>query len=448
MIFREEEEVRKQIGTIRTQILRAEDRVRFLCTPRFRPLSVRFHSFRKPKVQQIELGFQHTICLVRECEGEGKPRVFVWGSNEFGQLGLGDFRNRFTPCELNMSETKTVACRVAAGYFHSGFVCTEGFAYTFGSSSRHRLGYEVEEANDDDDETSVHTPRRLNVFYSCEYGEARGAMRCKVPCVKSLHLGNETGAVVTSIGEVFTWGSSEALGHGNRLPQVYPLRVHQFRGRIITSASLGDSHAGAVSEDGRLYTWGNGRYGRLGHNNHEETELRPKFVFSFSNMRVNSVSCGHYVTFVVTSVPKGNLYGFGLTDDCRLGREFVPGTKKRQRFVCSPKLVMKGRVQSVSTGLHHSLVLRRDSRGGTRSVYGCGLNTVGQLGIEYIDDDDDDDDDAGIEFERIDIAVSDDDDDDEDDSRKKSRRRPPPPRVVSAICCGAYHSAVALVDDH
>ena len=39
----------------------------------------------------------------------------------------------------------------------------------------------------------------------------------------------------------------------------------------------GSSHSACILEDGALYTWGKGRYGRLGHNDHEP-HYKPKQV--------------------------------------------------------------------------------------------------------------------------------------------------------------------------
>ncbi len=41
--------------------------------------------------------------------------------------------------------------------------------------------------------------------------------------------------------------------------------------------ACGASHSGCILDDGSLYTWGKGRYGRLGHNDHEP-QYRPKQV--------------------------------------------------------------------------------------------------------------------------------------------------------------------------
>ena len=42
---------------------------------------------------------------------------------------------------------------------------------------------------------------------------------------------------------------------------------------------------------GELYTWGKGRYGRLGHGDSED-QLRPKLVESLLGYRVIDVACG------------------------------------------------------------------------------------------------------------------------------------------------------------
>ena len=44
----------------------------------------------------INCGEYHTIALTRD------NRIYVWGKNTLGQLGLGDFTNRFSPYQLNL----------------------------------------------------------------------------------------------------------------------------------------------------------------------------------------------------------------------------------------------------------------------------------------------------------------------------------------------------------
>ncbi len=46
-----------------------------------------------------------------------------------------------------------------------------------------------------------------------------------------------------------------------------------------------------IALSGELFTWGKGRYGRLGHGDSED-QLRPKFVEALLGYRVIDVACG------------------------------------------------------------------------------------------------------------------------------------------------------------
>ena len=41
--------------------------------------------------------------------------------------------------------------------------------------------------------------------------------------------------------------------------------VDGLRGKNVVSVVAGGEHSSAITEDGALYTWGKGSYGRLGH---------------------------------------------------------------------------------------------------------------------------------------------------------------------------------------
>lgn len=48
-------------------------------------------------------------------------------------------------------------------------------------------------------------------------------------------------------------------------------------GKEIINIACGGAHSAAISVSGEIYTWGKGRYGRLGHGDSED-QLRPKKV--------------------------------------------------------------------------------------------------------------------------------------------------------------------------
>jgi len=56
-----------------------------------------------------------------------------------------------------------------------------------------------------------------------------------------------------------------------------PRLIESLRGKKVIDAACGSSHSACILDDGSLYTWGKGRYGRLGHNDFEN-QVKPKQV--------------------------------------------------------------------------------------------------------------------------------------------------------------------------
>jgi len=54
------------------------------------------------KVIQISNGSLHLFAITKQ-QGSNEKKVFTWGGNENGQLGLGHFNNHFKPIEINMN---------------------------------------------------------------------------------------------------------------------------------------------------------------------------------------------------------------------------------------------------------------------------------------------------------------------------------------------------------
>jgi len=53
--------------------------------------------------------------------------------------------------------------------------------------------------------------------------------------------------------------------------------VQSLNDKCIIDIACGGFHSAAISRYGHLYTWGKGRYGRLGHGDYEDY-LYPKIV--------------------------------------------------------------------------------------------------------------------------------------------------------------------------
>lgn len=60
-----------------------------------------------------------------------------------------------------------------------------------------------------------------------------------------------------------------------------PRVIESLRGKEIVNIAAGGAHSACITSNGELYTWGKGRYGRLGHGDSED-QARPKLVSSSS----------------------------------------------------------------------------------------------------------------------------------------------------------------------
>ena len=67
-------------------------------------------------------------------------------------------------------------------------------------------------------------------------------------------------------GQVFSWGngSNYQLGTGAEGLQLSPVRLDSLQEASIVQVAAAKFHSAAVTQDGRLFTWGFGRGGRLG----------------------------------------------------------------------------------------------------------------------------------------------------------------------------------------
>lgn len=117
-------------------------------------------------------------------------------------------------------------------------------------------------------------------------------------------------------------GLGGKLGHGSRTDEKYPRMIEQFKHLKLEPIVIaaGAWHAAVVGKDGRVCTWGWGRYGFLGHGN-EECETVPKVVESLLGLKAVHVTTGDYTTFVVAE--NGDVYSFGCGESSSLGHHLA-----------------------------------------------------------------------------------------------------------------------------
>jgi len=144
----------------------------------------------------------------------------------------------------------------------------------------------------------------------------------------------------------------------------------------IEGVSAGVCHALAVAQDGRLFSWGDGRHGKLGHGD-EQDMCEPAVVQAMRGAaRCLVVSAGQSHSVVATDC---GVWTFGCNALRQLG-QFGTGWTRQQRCTRVPKRVRGPAgwdlpVVSVAAGTSHTLAI--DDQG---TVYSWGSNDYGQLG--------------------------------------------------------------------
>jgi hypothetical protein len=85
--------------------------------------------------------------------------------------------------------------------------------------------------------------------------------------VKQICCGGQHAAVLSAEGKVFTWGRGGfgRLGHGSTDSEANPRVVQgHLRDKVCAQVACGFAYTAAVTSDGALFTWGAGENGRLG----------------------------------------------------------------------------------------------------------------------------------------------------------------------------------------
>eukprot|EP01017_Pseudomicrothorax_dubius_P011907 TRINITY_DN1459_c0_g1_i3.p1 TRINITY_DN1459_c0_g1~~TRINITY_DN1459_c0_g1_i3.p1 ORF type:complete len:407 (-),score=115.97 TRINITY_DN1459_c0_g1_i3:137-1357(-) len=114
-------------------------------------------------------------------------------------------------------------------------------------------------------------------------------------------------------GNLYTWGSSSGLGYiipANVTKELDPKRIEQFSNNVVRVA-MGANHSAVVTNDGALWTFGNGETGALGLGEKVKNSGTPQKVefFEKHGLKVVDVACGEKHTVVLTD--DGDVWTFG-----------------------------------------------------------------------------------------------------------------------------------------
>jgi hypothetical protein len=116
--------------------------------------------------------------------------------------------------------------------------------------------------------------------------------------------------LLTSSGEVYAWGCNKngQIGNGCNAEQLTPIKVNDFNDERIVMISCGYWHSMALTESGRVFSWGCNGFGQLGIGNTVDSN-KPKII-DLNAIIIERISCGQWHSLLLSN--DGFIYAFGF----------------------------------------------------------------------------------------------------------------------------------------
>ncbi|ROT68230.1 putative serine/threonine-protein kinase Nek8-like [Penaeus vannamei] len=201
-------------------------------------------------VKEVACGSSHVVALSVD------HQVFSWGCGDNGRLGIGSRKTQLWPHQIELPQvpdsSQYKVTGIEAGEDCTFLVTTEGVLFASGSNRSNKLC--VDETDLAGCETLKQVEDVATFVAVCSKPLANAALA-------QVAAGKHHSLFVTESGEVFTSGSNAGgqLGHeGAHNPRV-PRRVMEplSRSQVVKVACARDLSL-AVTEDGRVFSWGGG----------------------------------------------------------------------------------------------------------------------------------------------------------------------------------------------
>ena len=212
-------------------------------------------------VLAVFCGGRHTAMVVKEAS---RKWVYMCGANENGQLGIGHQDSELVPKRVTVEGESSA---VAAGLAHTLFLTTAGSVYSTGCNTSGQLGLGTRKSVKrptlipsitgvvhiaaGTQSAAVTRDFRLYLWGSGVFGEYLTPQRLKCAVeAQTVSLGSGFGAVLDSLGHVWTWGSNAGgeLGHGDASIRLVPCPVLALQDRTVRLLACGFGFAIAVGE--------------------------------------------------------------------------------------------------------------------------------------------------------------------------------------------------------
>ena len=294
-----------------------------------------------------------------------REKVYTRGDSDSGQLGLGGYAPRHTFTQVGALRALQVT-HVAAGLAHSAAVTALGKLMTWGAAEFGQLGL----GNPHLVGADVDHPRGVKFVAMGKDAKRQNLVPAhevrfvSVACGDCHTLALSLNAFLYTCGQ----GTFGALGLGDYGNQSSPTCVLSLATAGIVQAAAGANHSAALGIDGKVFTWGRGKYGQLGLGTYSSSAF-PIHVASLQEP-VLKIACGNDHTLLLGK--SGAVYAFGRGNAGQTGLQTRDNTTTPQRV----DTLAPYRVVQIAAGANHSVALTD-----VNQVFCFGNGGGGQLGL-------------------------------------------------------------------
>ena len=131
--------------------------------------------------------------------------------------------------------------------------------------------------------------------------------------VSDIHCGAEYSVAVSEqTKEIYSWGWGDfgRLGHADSADVFLPKPISSLSGKKVSAVACGDTHTLVILEGGRLMSFGRNQNGQLGNGDINDC-YQPQDVAALENTVVTRVACGAEHSACCTEDGKVYSWGWG-----------------------------------------------------------------------------------------------------------------------------------------
>ena len=295
-------------------------------------------------VKQVACGYKHTCIL----KNDGS--IWSCGSNNTGQLGLGDTTNRNTFTQVTTNINNDVR-QIACGVYYTVILKNDGSVWSCGYNGNGNLGL----ADTTDRSTFSQVTTNINND------------------VKQIACGLYHTIILKNDGSLWSCGLNDKgqLGLNDTTNKNIFTQVTTNINNDVKLVDCGAYHTFILKNDGSLWSCGLNDYGQLGIGTWDENAHS---IFTQVTTNINNdvklVDCGYYHTFMIKN--DGSIWCCGLNDYGQLGFNDVTNRNIFTQVTTN----INNDVRQIACGATHTFIIKNDG-----SVGSCGRNNYGQLGF-------------------------------------------------------------------